>query len=161
MMDGISWFVFFFFLFEVDCKCSSRVPSGLGDHQAGSKQRRHLLWSQNEPAAENWIPAETAASGAEERNWAQERLGAPDVVQCFRRRDVCFYLRFHLCAFSRRFCKPFTPGEEDRAEMIMTCCSSYILSLTLVKIKQPNKKINPAVVSSVKGWWAFYILILK
>lgn len=50
----------------------SGVLAGLGDHEAGSEQHRHLPGSQDEQAAENWIPAATAAAGAKEWRWTEE-----------------------------------------------------------------------------------------
>lgn len=52
----------------------SGVLAGLGHHQAGSQQHRHLPGSQDEQAAEDRVPAAAAAAGAEERGWTEERV---------------------------------------------------------------------------------------
>lgn len=49
--------------------------TGLGDHQAGANQHRHLPGSQYEPCAAHWIPAEEEAARAEERRWFEEWIG--------------------------------------------------------------------------------------
>lgn len=50
------------------------VPTGLGHHQAGSQQHRHLPGSSDEQVAEERVPAAAAAAGAEERRWTEERV---------------------------------------------------------------------------------------
>lgn len=49
--------------------------AGLGDHQAGAEQHRHLPGSQNEPPAADRVPAEEEAARAEERRRLEERVG--------------------------------------------------------------------------------------
>lgn len=42
--------------------------AGLGDHQAGTKQHRHLPGRQNEPPSAHRLPEEEEAAGAKKRS---------------------------------------------------------------------------------------------
>lgn len=50
----------------------SGAPAGLGHHQAGPQQHRHLPGRQHEQVAEDRVPAAAAAAGAEERRRAED-----------------------------------------------------------------------------------------
>lgn len=155
--------------------------TGLGDHQAGADQHRHLPGSQYEPCAAHWIPAEEEAARAEERRGFEERIGTlkPQTAillwsgpvsgneNCVRvRLFVCVRLiiwgclRFHLCAHGS-VCVTASDSPDVFVWSEMTKEGrgrSYFLLLTLVKIKQLKWEIaNPAVVSSGKWWWASFL----